>query len=326
MVKVNADQFVLDSRRRELLWHLRRRHKLAYYLNRLQWYLYPNIRYVPPFPIHVDYEVSSICNMNCPMCFRPHRSDQNDGLMDFDLFRQSIDECASHHLYSIRLSWRGEPTMHPRLLEMVAYAKRAGIKEISFLTNGMKIQGDYAEALVRAGVDYLSVSIDGLYENYNRIRKPAKFEDTVARLRNLRRLRDSVGRGFPLLKVNTIWSQVKERAREYYDIFSPLVDIISFNPDYDYVTTDCPVPEDHVCQYPYQRLTIKWNGDVPMCISDWDCEVLLGNIGRDRLKDLWDGPTMQAIRTDHKEGRARDYGPCRKCHRPVTEQIGNQRQ
>ncbi|WP_419786687.1 radical SAM/SPASM domain-containing protein [Pseudodesulfovibrio sp.] len=325
MTKVNVDQFVLGSRKKELMWNLIRRHPAAFWINRAQWYLYPKLKYTAAFPIHVDFEASSLCNMRCPMCFRPHRADKSDGNMDFDMYCKAIDECATHGLYSIRLSWRGEPSMNPQFVEMVRYARQAGIKEISTLTNGLKIEAAYAEDLVRAGIDYLSISIDGLHADYDRIRKPAKFEETVERIRNLRRLRDSIGGGFPRIKVNTIWSQVKNNADEYYGIFGPLADIISFNPDYDYSEEACPVPADHCCQYPFQRLSVKWNGDVPMCISDWDAEEVLGNIGRESLKSIWDGEKMRRIRKDHATGNALNYSPCRKCHRPVTEQVGNQR-
>lgn len=325
MTKVNVDQFVLGSRKKELMWNLRRRHPLAYALNRLQWYLYPKLNHVSAFPVHVDFETSSLCNMRCPMCFRPHRADKNDGNMDFDLYCKAIDECVRHNLYSIRLSWRGEPTMNPKFIEMVRYAKQAGIKEVSALSNGLLLEGDYARQLVEAGIDYLSLSIDGLYEEYDRIRKPAKFQETVERIRQLRKLRKSHGNGFPRIKVNTIWSQVQDRAEEYYDIFDPLADIISFNPDYDYSEEACAVPASHCCQYPFQRLSVKWNGDVPMCISDWDSEFVLGNIKECSLQSIWQGETLQQIRNDHMSGGVQKYVPCRKCHRPVTTQVGNKR-
>lgn len=324
-VKVNVDQFVMDTRWREWLWHVRRKHKLAYCINRIQWYVYPKLLHVSDFPLHVDFEASSLCNMRCPMCFRPHRSDQNDGLMNFDLYKQAIDECVRYRLYSIRLSWRGEPTTHPQLIAMVRYAKQCGIREVSFLTNCLKIEGAYAEELVRAGVDYISISVDGLHEDYNRIRKPATFDETVRRIRELRRLRDTVGRGLPLLKVNTVWSQVRGYAREYYETFSPLVDIISFNPDYDYSEIITDIQATHICQYPYQRLTVKWNGDIPMCISDWDAEVILGSLRTESLHDIWRGPRLREIRQMHRAYKIKDLAPCRKCHRPVTEQVGNKR-
>ncbi|MCD4729539.1 MAG: radical SAM protein [Bacteroidales bacterium] len=326
MTKVNVDQFVLGSRKKEFLWNFKRRHPFSYLKNRFQWYFYPKIKYVPHFPIHIDYEASSLCNMKCPMCFRPYRADKNDGNMDFDLFCKSIDECAQNGLYSIRLSWRGEPTVNPKFIEMVRYAKSAGIREVSTLTNGLKIQGKYTENLVRAGIDYISVSIDGLYDDYNHIRKPAKFEETVERLKEIRCLRDSIGDGFPRLKVNTIWSQVKHRAKEYYNIFSPIVDIISFNPDYDYSEkSGTPVPKDHICQYLFQRLSVKWNGDVPLCISDWDSKVLLGNISDKSLKDIWHSAILKQVRKDQLNENIRKYTPCQTCHRPVTEQVGNKR-
>ena len=224
---------------------------------------------------------------------------------------------------SVRISWRGEPTVHPHLLDMAAYAKERGIKELSFLTNGMLIDKEYARRLAQIRVDYISVSIDGLYEEYENIRKPATFEGILQRLRDLREIRDSVGKGYPRIKVNTIWTKIKDRVDEYYRIFGPLADIISFNPDYDYSQKATEIAGDHVCQYPWQRMTVKWNGDVPMCISDWDGEVILGNIARDTLYDLWHGEKMARIRKDHTSGHVKEYAPCRKCHRPVTEQIGN---
>lgn len=325
-INVNVDQFVMDSKKREWLWNYRRRAKLSFLRNRIEWYLYPIIHRVPSFPLHIDFEVSALCNMRCPMCFRPHRADQKDGLLDFDLYKKAIDECGKMGLYSIRLSWRGESTTHPKLIEMIRYAKEKGIKEVSFLTNALRLEGNYAEELVKSGVDYLSISVDGLYEDYDQIRKPAKFEETVERIQNLRRLRDGVGKGYPLLKVNTIWNKVKDRAPEYYAIFRPLVDIISFNPDYDYSEVHVDIDPNHICQYPYQRLTVKWNGDVPMCISDWDGEVILGNITTDSLYSIWHGEKLAEVRRKHLTGNIREIAPCKKCHRPVTVQVGNQRE
>jgi radical SAM protein with 4Fe4S-binding SPASM domain len=322
-VKINVDQFVLDSKKSEWLWFWKRQHRFSYWKNRLEWYLYPKLYHVAKFPLHVDFEVSSLCNMDCPMCFRPHRRNQNDGLMDLNIFKKGIDECVKYNLYSIRLSWRGEPTTHPNLLDMVAYAKKRGVKEVSFLSNGLVIDEEYAKKLTQMRVDYISFSIDGLYEDYERIRKPATFEGILKSLKSLKEMRDSIGEGYPRIKVNTIWTKVKDQLDEYYKIFEPLADIISFNPDYDYTQETSKIAPNHICQYPWQRLTVKWNGDVPMCISDWDSEVILGNITKSTIFEIWNGDKMNQIRQDQQNHRIRNYAPCHKCHRPVTEQIGN---
>jgi radical SAM protein with 4Fe4S-binding SPASM domain len=206
---------------------------------------------------------------------------------------------------------------------MAAYAKEKGVKEVSFLTNSLVIDNDYARRLAEIKVDYISVSIDGVYEDYERIRKPATFDGILRRLEDLKEIRDTIGKGYPRIKVNTIWTKVKDRIDDYYKIFSPLADIISFNPDYDYTQEATEIDPDHICQYPWQRFTVKWNGDVPMCISDWDSEVILGNITKSTIFEIWNGDKMNQIRQDQQNHRIRNYAPCRKCHRPVTEQIGD---
>ena len=56
----------------------------------------------------------------------------------------------------------GEPTLHAGLINIIRYAKSKGIKEISFLTNGYKLKLDYFIKLAQAGIDLITVSIDGM--------------------------------------------------------------------------------------------------------------------------------------------------------------------
>ena len=41
--------------------------------------------------------------------------------MDMALFKKIIDEGAENGLYSIKLSLRGEPLLHPQIIDMVDY-------------------------------------------------------------------------------------------------------------------------------------------------------------------------------------------------------------
>ena len=45
------------------------------------------------------------------------------GYMEFDLFKKIIDECGRNGVFSIRISFRGEPLLHPQAFEMIEYAK-----------------------------------------------------------------------------------------------------------------------------------------------------------------------------------------------------------
>ena len=66
---------------------------------------------------------------------------------------------------------------------MTRYAKEKGILEVSTLTNGLRLNPEQFEEMVDAGLDWLTISFDGMGETYERIRKPAKFDDAVEKIR-----------------------------------------------------------------------------------------------------------------------------------------------
>lgn len=322
-MKINHHQFSLDSYERERLWEERRRFFKDYCINRYQWFNYAKWKYVAPFPLHVDFEASFRCNLNCPMCFRPHIDRKNYGDMKFDLYRKGIDECAKNGLYSIRLSWRGESTLNQDIVEMVKYAKAKGIKDVSFITNGSLLEGKLAKGLIRAGLDYLTVSVDGLEKYYNTLRQPSTFKDISKKLKEFYILKNRIGDGFPLLKVQAIWSYIKEDPKAYYNYFRDFTDKINFDPENDYSLREVPQDNNFICQYPWQRITITWNGEIPLCISDWNQHTKIGDLKTEAIKDVWLGKAMEKYRKLQLERKRLSIECCKKCHRPSTEQLGN---
>ncbi len=325
--RINVDNFTIGPRSRIWLWNLRRQHLGAFLINRLQWYYYPKYFKVPHFPLHVDFESSSLCNMGCPMCFRvrPDYDETQYGLLDFDLFKKGVAECGKYGLYSIRLNWRGEPTVHERLVDMIRLAKNKGIKEVSFISNGYTLEGKLAEEIVKAGVDYITISVDGLYEEYDRIRAPAKFADTVERLKNLRKLRDSIGNGYPRLRINSVWNESKgeDWFGRMYDFFSPIVDYMTFTPEYSHDGKAKQLKPNFTCQYPFQRITIMWDGTIPLCIADKKKSFSLGHLAKDNIYDLWHGEKINTARKIHLSHKASEIHCCSICDRAVTKQVGH---
>ncbi len=119
-VKINFFQKSLDTKFRNFLFSYNQGDYMKYLKNRLQWYLYPNIKKVSPFPLHLDVEITSKCNLKCPMCASRHISSEKYnryGDMDFSLFKKISDEAAENKIFSVRLSWRGEVFSNPDFLE-----------------------------------------------------------------------------------------------------------------------------------------------------------------------------------------------------------------
>lgn len=323
-IRINKDQFSMDTDERLRKWEEVKRYFPDYCINRYQWFNYPKWQHVHDFPLHVDFEVSFKCNLNCPMCFRPHieRKDWDD--MELGLYKKGIDECAQNNLYSIRLNWRGEPTVNPDLIDMVAYAKQKGIKEVSFLTNGLLVDKKYAVELVKAGLDYVTYSVDSMHEKYEELRYPIKFGQITENIRNMHELRDTIGNGFPRIKIQAIWSYMNNVSEEFYMHFKDITDLINFNTYDDYSLTFMPQNPTLICQYPFQRITITWNGEIPMCISDWSLTTNIGDLRNDTITEVWYGKKMSDFRRLHKSGRRMELKCCQKCHRLAVPQIGNQ--
>ncbi len=322
-MKINHHQFSLDTAERDRLWEEKRRHFADYCVNRFQWFHYPRWGHVADFPLHVDFEASFRCNLSCPMCFRPHISRKDYGDMDFALYQKGIDECAAHGLYSIRLSWRGESTLNPHLVEMVRYAKQKGIKEVSFITNGSLLEGGLAEGLIRAGLDYLTVSVDGLQPHYDRLRRPLTFSGTTERLKVFYRLKNALGEGYPRVKIQGIWTYLQEDPEAYYEHFKDITDHVSFDPENDYSLKTVCTESDFVCQYPWQRITVTWNGEIPLCISDWNLATSIGDLKTQSIAEVWNGEKMNDYRRTQLEHRILTIPCCQACHRPGIEQIGD---
>ncbi len=276
---------------------------IPYLRNRIKWRVYPKLRLLPDFPDHVDIETTNACNMKCPMCYRDkiwkqrfNFKDKSMGFLDFDLYKKIIDECAAHGTFSIRLSWRGEPLVHPRVVDLVKYAKEKGIKSVSTLTNGLNLDEKLARELIDAGIDWISNSFDGTGKVYESIRAPAKYDEAIERLKTIQRIKKEKGLKKPVLKVQTVFAAIKDNPEEYYNALGPIVDEIAVNDTQDHSLKIKDQNPHYYCPVPWQRLVITWNGDVVQCINDFNERNIVGNVRTQTITEIWNGPEMSKVR------------------------------
>ena len=93
------------------------------------------------------------CNANCIFCYYKDRLSQPN--LSFEFIKRDIDFAFRHGIREIDLSG-GEPTIHPRLSELIRYAKGKGIEKVCIITNGIALANrDYYQNLVDVGLDDL---------------------------------------------------------------------------------------------------------------------------------------------------------------------------
>ena len=323
-MKINKSDKAASGFFRRILFQYKRGkgHLVPYVWNRIRWHIFPRLHWAGSYPDHVDLELSSSCNMTCPMCYTvterfkqsvPHLN------MDFTLFQKIVDELALHNVYSVRLSWRGEPTLNKHFMDCVRYAKQKGIKEVDSLTNALRLTPEMFAELVDLQMDWLTISFDGTGETYEKIRKPAKFDEMVAKIGKYSEIKKGKKSSKPVIRIQGVWPAISENPEPFFDTFEPIADEVSVNSLLDYLHNDQDIRyiPNFTCPVPFQRMVIGSDGRVFMCINDELGREPVGDVNNQSVYDVWNGEPMQRIRNIHMQQKGYEtLETCKVCYQP----------
>lgn len=322
-IPINKGNYEMDSperirafdEKRGLGW------ETEYRTYRKNWVEFAQRQFVSDYPLLVDLELASVCNLRCPMCYTitpEFKEKVNVKLMDWSLYTRIIDEI-SGKVNAIRLSLRGEAFLHKKFIECIKYAKHKGIKEVSSLTSGSKLSEDFTPKVIEAGIDWITISIDGVGETYNKIRKPITFDEILTRVKFIKEYKDKHGLQKPVIKVQGVWPAIRENPQLYYDTFYPYTDLVAFNPLIDFVSRDTNVQfiEEFCCPQHYQRLVVGADGLVMMCSNDEENTEVVGDANKQTIHQIWHGDKLNKMREIHKKHAGfKEIPVCKKCYIP----------
>lgn len=164
---------------------------LLYLLNKLKHYYLRLIRSTTvAYPSTVMIELTNHCNLRCTTCPREYDYGKamDKGTMPAGDAKRVIDELWPY-LDSIGLTGMGETFMYGDICEVVDYirSKNRGII-ISVSTNAMLPDFITKVSPLINKIDTIQISIDGLNQTYEAIRKNACFEKLDENLRELVKL------------------------------------------------------------------------------------------------------------------------------------------
>ena len=156
-----------------------------------------------PLPHFVQIEPVGQCNLACRMCPVTLREDGGPGkpaaFMPFETFTGLIDQFPD--LTELHLQGLGEPLLHPRFFDMVAYAAARGV-EVSTNTNLTALSPRRAEQCVRSGLARMHLSLDAADPAaYEYIRVGARFDRVLRNLELLVDAKRRCGALFPELRL-----------------------------------------------------------------------------------------------------------------------------
>lgn len=287
----------------------------AYQDYRRSWEENPANFRVRDFPLHLDIEITSRCNLRCTFCDKlPLLSKEQLGDMDFELYKKILDECDGGRLWGLKLSYRGESLLHPQVVEMVAYAKARGVLDVYFNTNGMLLTPELSHRLMEAGLDRISVSVEGTDPvAFERERRGAKFGRILKNIDALMALKAKSGCSHPGVRVQTVKfpGLDLEAYRSFWLSHVDEVAAVDYKDSQD--RRQDLICRDWACPQLWQRMTIEWSGAIMPCNNDDYRRLCVGNVKDRAIEACWHDPVVQRARELHQSGQSHRLAACNGC-------------
>lgn len=284
-----------------------------------------------PYPLQIDFELNATCNLACPMCplSMEHNAEKSHINFPYELFCKIIDDGVPKGLKAIKLNYLNEPLLRKDLERFITYAKKAGVLDVYFSSNGLLLNENRIRSLVDSGLDRLQISIDANSKDIYDIIRPGgdykRVVENVLALLAYKKQRDSLT---PLVRVNFVRTQRNEfELQDFLAFWQDKADMIGVQemvlPTKSKETIRSKTTQkkhNFSCSFPYKQLVITAEGSVLPCCTFWGEKLALGNIlesyrqnGRVDIEGFWLGEKMQELRALHKAGGFAKSAICKQC-------------
>ncbi len=257
------------------------------------------------------------------MCPRK-KSRKAVGYMSFELFRDVVDQLSCRNIAQLSLHLAGEPLLHPRITEMVAYAKGHGLRRVRFATNATLLNENLARDLIEAGLDSLTVSMDascakrycpGLSGNELISNLDQKIVGLIA-------LRNQRGLEYPEVHMRIInMESTQDLIGDFVQRWEGVADRVTVKPLLSWAG-HIKVPGKEptrrlICISHLTQGVVLWDGDVSFCClyidSEGDGAAVIGNAARTSLEDIFLSERRRVLIEAQLRGNY-DVAPyCREC-------------
>jgi MoaA/NifB/PqqE/SkfB family radical SAM enzyme len=290
------------------------------------------------WPLHMQVELTSFCNLRCPVCpVGTGDLERTPQAMDPDLFERLMEEAGPYLLTLALWAW-GEPLLHPELRRMLAIARRYPAA-VLLSTNGQNLNRPSVQDALRGEPPaFLIVAIDGLCDETNSAyRRGAKLAPALEGARALADWKARTGSSLPVLHFRFLAMKQNEheipRIREFaaengFDMVSirglSIIDSTE-RPHRDLLPADRLLRayryednrrvrrSDFVCQHAFNFPTVLADGTVVACEQDFNGHHPYGIFSRERsFAGIWFGRDARRVRKVVRDD-PEQYSFCRNC-------------
>ena len=204
---------------------------------------------------------------------------------------------------------------------MTRYANSKGLTTC-LSTNGILMNGDISEQLLKCGLDYLIIALDGgVKKTYENIRIKGNFDTLVSNIKTLLSRKSKIDTRTKICLQMIYMNENADEIKLFKELFSKhekkMIDQYRFKPLYEtYALSTEPVRHTKPCYWLWNMMSIYWDGDVPLCCMDSDLTYSFGNVGQDSIMDIWHCDELNKLRNRQGKLRYENMALCSTCDIP----------
>lgn len=307
-----------------------------------------------PISAHVD--ISSICNYRCSFCFQADTKGMKEvglkrGWMEVDMFKKIVDGFKEFpdKIKKIKIGNHGEPTLHPDVAEMVKYAYESNTADIiEMFTNGSRLTPELNEAMVKAGLQRINVSLEGLTDKrYLEVAGVKQnFQEIIDGVKSLYEIKTREKSDLQIyVKIadqahalkgdkDVKFMMTDEEKKFFFDTFTPICDEIFVEKvvpqwadtqlDKQNEVEDTGMYGQKInqwkdsCPFIFMYMHFNCDGTVSPCTLDWPRKVVIGNVNDESVKDIWEGKALRELQVAMLAGKRQCINLCNNCSAPMV--------
>ena len=270
---------------------------------------------VTALPEQVRLENTNACNAHCMICPREKQS-RKIGFMDSRLLQQIVEDVKGQRITKFTVQGFGEPLLDRHFCSHVHFIKRELDCSTFSVSNGSLITPELARELVVCGLDKIKISFYGINKReYESMHRRLSYERTVKGVMNLVEAKRAARSrivirlqyiGKPWRFVSFVFQWVRKTSVGYNTLHN-------YGGGRRYRKSrgsprGCPILSQSILQ-------VLWTGEVVPCCYDFNGEMLLGDLRRQSIRDVWHGERYRSIRRAHETNDFADWPLCRTCDR-----------
>jgi radical SAM protein with 4Fe4S-binding SPASM domain len=275
------------------------------------------------YPTHLQIEPADVCNLSCSGCPAAGGSGRRgSGRMDFAIFKKLIDEVGDYVFLILLWDW-GEPFLNNSIYEMIAYARKKGIKVASSTNGNVITTPELADKLVRSGLDSIIIALDGMtIETYGRYRKGGDIERVKRCVRLIVERKRALNSAVPLINLRNVVMRHNEHEAPFLkelasELGADALTLKTMNPYCGGKTADNEefIPKNpryrrfeytqsgervrvkkNPCKHLWNNPAVHADGSVCVCTFDASAKHAVGDLNAESFKDIWRGERMRGFR------------------------------